>query len=103
MAIAGDPDAAPADDLEPQAEEAGAHDRGTATSSLRLHSAAREVAVPYVGQMYVCPRCRREIPPEALITLGKPAEFAHLLNSINRCPYCRFIFSYRSRAVVIRA
>lgn len=98
MAIAGDPGAPPAD-----ADERVGPDAGIPTSVLRLDQRATEVSVPYVGQAYVCPRCRREIPVDQLITLGKPAEFAHLLNSINRCPYCRLIFSYRSRAVVIRA
>lgn len=98
VAIAGDPSALPADQ-----EEGVAPDPGIPTSILRMDQRAVEVATPYVGQAYVCPRCRREIPVENLITLGKPPEFAHLLNTIHRCPYCRLLFSYRSRAVVVRA
>jgi len=87
-----------------QAQEvAGASDPGIATSNLRLRHDAREVSVPHVGVNWVCPNCEAEIPPAQILVTGKPARYEHLLNTIYRCPHCRFLFSYRSRAVVIRA
>jgi hypothetical protein len=57
--------------------------------------------VPYVGTEYVCPSCEMPIPNDKLLILKKPPRYAHLLNDVFRCPECRLIFSYRSRAVAI--
>lgn len=71
----------------------------TATE-LYLEDSAREVSVPYAGSEYICPSCEQPIPTRKQINLARPAKYAHVLNEIQKCPYCMFIFSYRSRAVV---
>jgi hypothetical protein len=71
----------------------------TATE-LHLDDSAREVAVPYAGSEYLCPNCEQHIPTRKQINLSRPAKYAHVLNEIMKCPFCMFIFSYRSRAVV---
>jgi DNA-directed RNA polymerase subunit RPC12/RpoP len=53
------------------------------------------VAVPYAHRQYVCPDCEREIPDEQQYRLAKPADAAHLLNDVLKCPFCACIFSPR--------
>lgn len=69
-------------------------------SELHLEDSAREIAVPYAGTEYVCPSCEQPIPTRKQINLARPAKYSHVLNEIQKCPFCMFIFSYRSRAVV---
>lgn len=71
-----------------------------AASELHLDDGAREVSVPYAGKQYLCPNCEQHIETRKQINLAKPAKFAHLLNEVQKCPYCSFIFSYRSKAVI---
>lgn len=70
-------------------------------SELHLSEDAREIPVPYSGSEYLCPNCEQHIPTRKQINLSKPAKYAHTLNEIMKCPFCSFIFSYRSRAVVL--
>lgn len=63
---------------------------------------ARQINVPYTGDEYVCPNCERTIPTRKQRNMAKPSKFAHLLNDVQRCPWCSFAFSYRSSAVVLQ-
>jgi len=77
--------------------------RGVYASELSLADRATEVSVPYQGgSEYTCPNCEQQIPTRKQINLAKPAKYAHILNDILKCPFCSFVFSYRSRAVVLR-
>lgn len=71
-------------------------------SELFLEGSATEVSVPYTGREYICPDCRKPISTRKQINMTKPADYAHLLNDVQKCPHCSFIFSYRSKAVVLR-
>lgn len=74
-----------------------------AATELHLDDRAVEVSVPYAEQEYRCPSCERSIPTRKQNTLAKPARYAHLLNDVQKCPWCSFLFSYRtSKAVVLR-
>lgn len=71
-------------------------------SELTLAENAKEVSVPYPDPEFLCPNCEKTIPTRLQRNLAKPARYAHRLNDVQKCPYCSFVFSYRSRAVVIR-
>lgn len=49
----------------------------------------------YDHDEYICPSCQQPIPTRRQYTLSKPARYAHLLNDIQKCPWCSFYFSYR--------
>lgn len=72
-------------------------------TELHLDDRAVEVAVPYNGLEYKCPNCEQMIPTRKQNNLSKPAKYAHMLNDVQKCPFCSFLFSYRSRAVVLRS
>ena len=81
------------------------------TSALALVEGVQRVSVPppQLGNQYVCPQCEKPIPPLRLVFLGKPPNYAHLLNDVIKCTNrdeqgreCRYIFSYRSEAFVLR-
>lgn len=74
----------------------------TATE-LHLDDRAIEVAVPYGGSEYKCPNCEQFIPTRKQNNLAKPAKYAHMLNDIQKCCFCNFLYSYRSRAVILRS
>jgi hypothetical protein len=77
---------------------------GNRTSELMLAEGAERVTVPFAGKEYICPACEEPIPNRRIIYLGKPAKYAHVLNDVLKCPrsVCRFIFSPRSDAIVVR-
>lgn len=60
------------------------------------------VPVPWVGNHWVCPNCEEEIPPLRVVFLGKPPKYANMLHDIIRCCWCKFNFSPRSEATVLR-
>lgn len=73
-------------------------------SELTLAEGATTVAVPYTGgSEYVCPNCEQKIPNRRLVYLSKPPKFANALNDIVKCCWCRFHFSPRSEATILRA
>ena len=71
-------------------------------SELRLVEGAVEIPVPYSGSEYSCPNCERKIPTRKQMNMAKPAKYAHMLNDIQRCPWCSFLFSYRDRTYIVR-
>jgi hypothetical protein len=75
---------------------------GSPESELALLEDARIIPVPYEGSLYTCPMCEKKIPTRLQIRLAKPPRFETLLNDILKCPYCKFIFSPRTTAVVLR-
>lgn len=92
--------------VEPTANAEDIPPQGTPTGELSLAENARRVPVPFGGgNEYVCPNCLEAIPNRRVIYLAKPPQFAHLLNDVIRCPRerCRFVFSPRSEAVVVRS
>jgi len=87
------------------------HPEGQVVSELSLVEGVRRVPVPppNSGNQYICPQCERPIPPLRLVFLGKPPQYAHLLNDIIKCTNrdedgreCRYIFSYRSEVLILR-
>ena len=59
--------------------------------------------MPYGGgSEYLCPACETAIPTRRQIRLNKPAKYEALLNDLQKCPFCNFIFSWRSEATVLR-
>lgn len=73
------------------------------TTELHLDDRAVEISVPYMGVEYRCPSCETSIPTRKQNPMAKPAKYAHMLNDVMKCPFCNFIFSYRSKAVVLRS
>lgn len=55
-----------------------------------------EVPIPYGHDEYTCPSCGKPIPTRRQINLARPARYAHLLNDVQKCPHCSFIFSYKT-------
>jgi hypothetical protein len=60
------------------------------------------VATPYPGNEYICPNCEVAIPNYRLRNLSRPPKYADSLNQIFRCPDCRFFFSPKPGADVLR-
>lgn len=75
---------------------------GAPESELALLEDARIIPVPFDGIEYTCPDCERKIPTRIQIRMAKPARFESALNDILKCPYCKFIFSPRTTAIVLR-
>lgn len=75
---------------------------GSPTSELALLDEAKVITVPFQGDEYVCPSCEKPIPTRKQIRLAKPARYEEGLNDILKCPYCNFIFSPKTVAVVLR-
>lgn len=68
------------------------------------HADAVEVTIPREQRVDTCPDCEREmVDPEGSYILAKPADKAHELNDVMRCPFCNCIWSPRqSMRTVIR-
>jgi hypothetical protein len=79
-----------------------ARSQGLVISELSLNEDVEEISVPYNGQEYVCPNCEQSIPTRRQQYLARPAKYAHILNDVQKCPFCSFVFSYRIRAYVLR-
>lgn len=75
---------------------------GAPESELALLEDARIIPVPFEGDQYTCPSCERSIPTRMQIRMAKPARYETVLNDILKCPFCKFIFSPRNTAVVLR-
>lgn len=76
---------------------------GHPTSSLALSEDVRIEPVPQGGRLeYFCPNCERDIPTRLQRRRSKPAKFETQLNDIFQCPYCSYLFSPKSTAVVLR-
>jgi len=71
-------------------------------SDLRTVEDAVEVPVSYKGTEYICPSCEKAIPTRKQINMSKPPKYASQLNDIIKCCFCSFVFSYSTRAVVLR-
>lgn len=76
--------------------------QGLVLSEMSLDENVEDIPVPYPGSEYKCPNCEQDIPTRKQIPLAKPAKYSHILNDVQKCPFCSFIFSYRSRAFVLR-
>lgn len=64
---------------------------------------ATRITIPYPTKEYICPECKRSIPTRKQIRLAKPAQYAHTLNDVLKCPYCTFLFSPKpTQATVLR-
>lgn len=75
---------------------------GVRVSELTLVEGAQRVAVPPKGNQWLCPNCEQLIPPLRIVFLGKPPKYREQLNDCIKCPHCKFIFSPRSEAIVLR-
>ncbi len=77
--------------------------RGVAATEVSLVEGAQRVPVPFGGgNEYVCPQCEKSIPPLRTVFLSKPPKYSHVLNDVIKCANCKFIFSPRMEAYVLR-
>lgn len=61
---------------------------------LTLLEQVRDVPIPFPKKDYLCPSCEQPIPTRRQIRFGKPPRFEHLLNDVQKCPWCNYLFSY---------
>ena len=64
---------------------------------------ARRVPIPHDGGIeYLCPSCESRIPTRRQIRLSKPLKYETQLVDLQKCPFCNFIFGWRTEATVVR-
>ena len=80
-----------------------ASQQGAPASELSLaDDRARRVPIPQGHSEYTCPSCEASIPTRRQIRMAKPANWETRLHDVLKCPFCNFIFSPRSEAIVVR-